>query len=78
VEKWKKLLSLQTREVKQVLLDTIREIEEGAWFGMDVKKIKGFKNLYRLRKGKFRILFMRAKDGYVVVDLKIRNEETYK
>ena len=43
-----------------------------------VKKLVGKKNLYRIRMGKYRIIFLVRKDGIEIIRIKKRAEGTYK
>ncbi len=43
-----------------------------------VKKLIGKKNLYRIRMGKYRIIFLVRKNGLEIIRIKRRAEGTYK
>jgi mRNA-degrading endonuclease RelE of RelBE toxin-antitoxin system len=43
-----------------------------------VKKLVGKKNLYRIRMGKYRIIFSVMKEGLEIIRIKKRAEGTYK
>ena len=45
----------------------------------DVKKLSGYKDLYRIRKGKIRIIFRKDnRFGNAILKVSDRNENTYK
>jgi mRNA-degrading endonuclease RelE of RelBE toxin-antitoxin system len=47
--------------------------------GLDCKKLKGFKNLFRIRKGAIRVIFeLRGVENPVVISIERRREDTYK
>lgn len=48
--------------IKKILLD----IKNNQLTGLDIKKLKGHDAIYRVRKGKIRILY-RAQDGEILV-----------
>ena len=43
-----------------------------------IKKLVGKKNLYRIRMGEYRIIFLVRKEGLEIVRIKKRTEGTYK
>ncbi len=44
----------------------------------DVKKLKGYQNVYRVRIGSIRILYTQLENDIEVIDLGHRNEKTYR
>jgi mRNA interferase RelE/StbE len=42
---------------RKLVLKRLKTLEKGFLRELDIKKLKGFENHYRLRVGKFRILF---------------------
>jgi len=53
----KKLLSKFNREERGVLEFLIEKIVSLNWSGLNIKKLKGYQNIFRIRKGKIRIIF---------------------
>ena len=45
---------------------------------LDIKKLKGHSNVYRVRTGGLRILFRKKGDDVQVFEITRRNEDTYK
>jgi hypothetical protein len=46
--------------------------------GLDIKKLKGLANVYRVRKGSIRILFLIKDTGEIkLLDINYRNDNTY-
>jgi mRNA-degrading endonuclease RelE of RelBE toxin-antitoxin system len=70
---------LRTLSAKQrvQLVAMIEAIIEGRMDGMDVKKLKGCADAYRVRKGDFRIIFTIIKGGVRIIALERRSESTY-
>ena len=72
------------RRIREVdrdrLIAIISEIKSGKIAHLDVRKLKGKITIYRVRKGRFRILFKRRKDTgeFEITDVKYRDEGTYK
>ena len=59
------------------VLEELRNIRDGQVAHLDVRKLKGEGNLYRVRLGKVRIKFIRTVSGNKVIDIGFRNENTY-
>ncbi|MEK7084078.1 MAG: hypothetical protein AAB932_02505 [Patescibacteria group bacterium] len=73
-----KLLRKISENDRQRLLDLAERIEHGQIAGLRIVKIHG-SDLYRVRSGRFRIIFHREKQSKTVVidSIKLRNERTY-
>jgi mRNA-degrading endonuclease RelE of RelBE toxin-antitoxin system len=46
--------------------------------GLNVGKLKGNKNIYRVKHGKLRIIFRFSSDSLEVLDIGLRNDNTYR
>ncbi len=68
-------LSPQEREmVKSILL----KIKNGSLLGFDLKKLKNCDDIFRIRKGKLRIIFKKQDDGrYFILAIERRSDKTY-
>ena len=73
----KALAQLGAKERDQVAV-LIRQLEAGETRGMDVKRLKGRKDVYRARKGSLRILFLETGSGFELVAIGRRKESTYR
>lgn len=68
-----KLSSKEQKTLKQVL----QKIVDGKLSGLDIKKLKGRQDIYRVRKGKMRVLFRKDGDEITVLAVERRSETTY-
>lgn len=69
IEKFfRRLNKTQSQLLSKVLLDVVA-LKLG---GYEVKKLRGFKDYYRLRVGKIRIVFRKVKEEGVVIDILLR------
>ena len=59
------------------VLQELKNIRIGEVAHLDVRKLKGEGNQYRVRLGRVRIKFIRTASGNEVVDIGFRNENTY-
>lgn len=76
IEKALSRLSQKERELVGVLL---AHIMKGDVQEIDVKKLKGYKDIFRVRKGKIRFIYREAENGKIfVLAIERRNEKTYK
>ena len=48
------------------------------WRDLDVKKLKGYQDVFRLRKGKIRIIFAKNEKTISIITIEHRGENTYK
>ncbi len=60
------------KNYKKLIDLTLMKIEEGLPF--DIKPIKGEKNTYRIRVGKYRILFTLIKENILIVRIASRGD----
>jgi len=75
---WKKLDSLNQKS-RRMILDTLSFLRDyGFSQRLDIKKLKGFKNHYRLRVGKYRILFELEKPDKIIVYAILPRKKAYK
>lgn len=49
----------------------------GKFDDLDVKKLKGKINIFRVRKGKFRIIYHIMKNSISIISLEKRSDHTY-
>ena len=59
------------------ILGTLLVIKTGVFTGMDIKKMKGEINIYRVRKGKTRIIFEMNGTDIRIIFVEFRNDNTY-
>ena len=55
----------------------VRLIRIGQVSEFDVKKLKGFDNIFRVRKGRVGIIYKIDKSYFVIIDVQTRNDNTY-
>lgn len=74
-----KMLLKFTDEERAIYRMIIKKLEERNIIGLDIKKLKGFKDIYRVRKRKVRIIYRYGDDGHIkVLTLDRRSENTYR
>ena len=73
-----KFLKKRTAKERQILLEAVRSITENKLADLDLTKIKGEKNVFRIRIGKFRINFKKEKNDNFITKIDKRDEQTYR
>lgn len=91
VDKITKALSKFTKKEKELVKILLLKINNtppfipplqgegrGVGFGLDLKKLKGRNDIYRIRKGKIRIIYRIDGKQIYLLTIEKRNENTYK
>ncbi|PID84297.1 hypothetical protein CSB09_01605 [Candidatus Gracilibacteria bacterium] len=65
------LKKLSAKEI-QILLYLLEKIKAGDTNDLDTKKLRGRENLYRVRKGKIRIIFRKEREKLIIIDVNYR------
>ena len=61
-------------DTKKRIFLTLNELEKGFSARLDIKKLKGYDNHYRIRVGDYRILFFRESSTAKVYDVSHRHD----
>ena len=73
-----KFLKKISADDRQKLFEAIAMIAAGTFDGLDVRKLKGYEHLFRVRVGKYRIICSYTENGYLVTSIGRRNDTTYR
>ena len=73
----KKLLSKFSKEERRILEFLIEKVVSLNWRNLDIKKLKGYKDIFRVRKGKIRIIFIKNEKNISILSIERRREDTY-
>lgn len=75
IEKFLRKLSQKEREqIKEIL----EQLHRKNWSGLDIKKLKEREDIFRVRKGNFRIIYRMTKNNIFILAIERRKEKTYK
>lgn len=69
-----KLTEKERRRMKQVLV----RLERGDVGGLNIKKLKGRNDIFRVRKGDIRIIYRFSGKAIFIMAIERRREDTYK
>ncbi|MDO8499329.1 MAG: hypothetical protein Q7S66_01565 [bacterium] len=78
VDKIQKALNKFSLKEKQTVKNLLLMIKEKNLVGLDIKKLKGREDIYRVRKGKIRIIYRMNDDEIYLLAIEKKNENTYK
>jgi mRNA-degrading endonuclease RelE of RelBE toxin-antitoxin system len=70
----KKLTEKERREVKSILI----KIQKGKTEDLDIKKLKGRNDIFRVRKGRIRIIFQKNNENISILFIERRSDKTYR
>ena len=74
----KELRKLTSKEREQIA-DLLRKLAAGKTANLNIKKLKGYNDIFRIRKGGLRIIYRKdAKVKIFVLAIERRREDTYK
>ncbi len=77
VNKLTKFLHKQDRKGRELILELIECILNNQLEGSDINKIKDSKDLYRLKKGRIRIIFQKTAEKIIIKKATLRDDNTY-
>lgn len=60
------------------ILEVMRQIRLGCVADLDVKSMKGHKNLFRVRVGRFRVIYREESGRFTVIHAGKRDDQTYR
>ena len=78
MDKIRKALDKFNKKEKDLIKDTLIKLQSGGFQGLDVKKLKGREDIFRVRKGDIRIIYKNENKKIFVLAIERRNEKTYK
>ena len=78
MDKVVKFLKRLSPDEKVLVENVLAQIKKGDLSGLDVRKLKGVGNLFRVRRGSVRIILKREKETHTVIFIGRRSKDTYK
>lgn len=76
--KLQKALQKLTPKERETIKVILRKILARDFAGLDMKKLKGTANIYRIKKGSLRIIYQVNKEVINIIAIERRNEKTYR
>ncbi len=79
MDKISKALAKLTEKEKEAIAEIFVKIKAGKIAGLDLKKLKGYDDIYRVRFGKWRVIYRTEKGNKIfLVWFERRSDNTYK
>lgn len=78
MEKIQKFLRKLTQSEQEKISALLLLILQGNINALDIKKLKGHRDIFRVRSGSIRIIFKRTENDILVLEIGRRNEQTYR
>ena len=79
VDRMTKNLQKFPKDDRDKILTLMRRVQAGDLSGLDIKKLKDREDAFRVRKGKFRVIFRKTDQGpNIIIAVELRSESTYK
>ena len=78
MDKISKALKKLTEKERKVVKEILVGIEKGEFTGLNIKKLKGRKDIFRVRKGAIRIIFQKTDVGVFILSIENRSDRTYR
>lgn len=76
---FKKVLKKFNNSEKDIIKNIIIWLKDGSFENLDIKKLQGIRDIYRVRKGTLRILFYFELDKIIkILAIKRRSDKIYK
>ena len=74
IQKFLAKLNRKERETADLIIEKIQSQE---FEGLNIKKLKGFEKLFRVRKGDLRVIFSVEKNNVNILDIARKSSTTY-
>ncbi len=78
MDKIDKALSRLPFKEKERIKNIIKALQSGRFDNLDIKKLKGFQDIFRVRKGGFRIVYQLFGKKIIILKIDKRKEDTYR
>lgn len=78
MDKIQKLLKKLTEKEFTSVKEAIENVLNGCTKNLDIKKMSGHKDLYRVRIQSIRIIFLKVDEDIEILEISRRSEKTYK
>lgn len=77
MDKIRKAILKFSPEEQKIVKSLLNKILQADFKDLELKKLKGHDNLFRVRKGKIRIIFSQDKDSIKILAVERRSDHTY-
>jgi len=78
MDKIEKALVKLTEKERELIRSILQKLSQKKLTGLDVKRLKGYDDIFRIRKGDIRIIYQVRKEKIFILSVERRSESTYK
>lgn len=78
MDKIEKALAKLTEKERGLVTSILQKLSQGKSAGLDIKRLKGRDDIFRIRKGDIRIIYRVEKGKIFILAIERRSEGTYK
>jgi len=78
VDKIEKAIRKLTEKERKLIKETIKALQAGRFNNLDIKKLKGAENIFRVKKGKVRVIYQIRGGQIFILKIGRRREDTYR
>ena len=78
MDKIRKVLQKFTQKERERIKEILEKINQGKSKSLDIRKLKGHNDIFRIRKGNFRIIYRQIDKQIFILTIERRTEKTYK
>ena len=78
MDKLSKAIQKLTRKQAAQIAEIIECLLSGKTSNLNIKKLRGFKNIFRVRVGQLRIIFKQESEKIIILDIGKRSGNTYR
>jgi mRNA-degrading endonuclease RelE of RelBE toxin-antitoxin system len=77
-DKISKELAKYTAKERGLVKDILTQLKSGDTKGLNITKLKGHSDIFRLRKGRIRIIYQQRSTSTKILAIEKRSEKTYR
>lgn len=78
MNKIQKALNKLSDKERKLVQEILTRLNAGDVLGLDIQKLKGHSDIFRLRKGDIRIIYKQKQKDIFILAVERRNEKTYR
>ena len=78
MDKIDKALKLLNQKERKVIKEILAQLEAGSFENLDIQKLKERSDIFRVRKGKLRIIYRLNNKQFNILSIERRSDNTYK
>jgi mRNA-degrading endonuclease RelE of RelBE toxin-antitoxin system len=78
MDKLEKAIAKLPKEHRKVFDDLSRKLLHRDLTGLNIARLKGYKDVFRLKRGRLRIIFRTSSNNLEIIDIGLRSEKTYR